>query len=574
MKKIFFLFVILGLYKNMLAQNVGIGTTVPNTSAQVDITSNNKGLLIPRMATSAITSISNPAKGLMVYDSAQNQLMVNMGTPAVPSWQTIAANSSWGLAGNSGTSLANNFIGTKDAAPLVLKVNNARAAYIDTGFGSFYHANTSFGYKALSNNNNGSYNTANGYSSLYSNTTGTNNTANGAASLYFNTTGFDNTSNGGGSLYSNTTGFHNTSNGAGSLNFNTTGFDNTSNGAGSLYSNTIGYYNTANGYNSLHSNIIGYSNAANGYNSLYSNTDGQSNTANGYNSLYSNTDGYFNTANGYNSLFSNTTGVLNIANGYSSLFSSTYGSYNTAVGNFSLDQTIASNYNTAVGYNAGSGNDNGYNNVFLGANTGAVGPGYYNVIAIGQGTICTAPSQVTMGNSATNSYRIYGGWVNISDGRFKKNIKENVPGLSFILKLKPITYNLQAKQLDAFIHRDNKPKASLATSTGKQGTDLAQNELYQKALAEKEKITQTGFVAQDVEKAANDLGFDFSGVDKPKNGNDYYGLRYAEFVVPLVKAVQEQQEQIELFKKENKTQQDIITDLQKQMNELKALIKK
>ena len=38
------------------------------------------------------------------------------------------------------------------------------------------------------------------------------------------------------------------------------------------------------------------------------------------------------------------------------------------------------------------------------------------------------------------------------------------------------------------------------------------------------------------------FGYDFSGVDKPKNDKDFYGLRYAEFTVPLVKAVQEQQQ--------------------------------
>jgi regulator of replication initiation timing len=38
---------------------------------------------------------------------------------------------------------------------------------------------------------------------------------------------------------------------------------------------------------------------------------------------------------------------------------------------------------------------------------------------------------------------------------------------------------------------------------------------------------------------ARDINYDFSGVDKPKNENDFYSLRYAEFVVPLVKAVQE-----------------------------------
>ena len=35
------------------------------------------------------------------------------------------------------------------------------------------------------------------------------------------------------------------------------------------------------------------------------------------------------------------------------------------------------------------------------------------------------------------------------------------------------------------------------------------------------------------------MNYDFSGVDAAKNDKDLYGLRYAEFVVPLVKAVQE-----------------------------------
>lgn len=58
----------------------------------------------------------------------------------------------------------------------------------------------------------------------------------------------------------------------------------------------------------------------------------------------------------------------------------------------------------------------------------------------------------------------------------------------------------------------------------------------------------TGFVAQEVEQAAKKLGYDFSGVDVPKSKDGMYGLRYAEFVVPLVKAIQEQQKQIEELK--------------------------
>jgi len=59
------------------------------------------------------------------------------------------------------------------------------------------------------------------------------------------------------------------------------------------------------------------------------------------------------------------------------------------------------------------------------------------------------------------------------------------------------------------------------------------------AIAQKEKILYTGFVAQDVESASNKAGYNFSGLYKPKNSKDTYGLNYTDFVVPLVKAVQE-----------------------------------
>jgi hypothetical protein len=66
-----------------------------------------------------------------------------------------------------------------------------------------------------------------------------------------------------------------------------------------------------------------------------------------------------------------------------------------------------------------------------------------------------------------------------------------------------------------------------------------------------EKVTQTGFLAQDVEAAAKSIGYDFSGVEAPQDGQGLYKLRYSEFVVPMVKAIQEQQAQIEELKKEN-----------------------
>jgi len=56
-----------------------------------------------------------------------------------------------------------------------------------------------------------------------------------------------------------------------------------------------------------------------------------------------------------------------------------------------------------------------------------------------------------------------------------------------------------------------------------------------------EKIRQSGFLAQDVEQAARESGYDFSGITIPKKSTELYTMSYAQFVVPLVKAVQEQQ---------------------------------
>jgi len=58
----------------VLAQdNVGIGTTTPNASALLDLTSSNKGLLIPRVtlvaANNGSTPVNTPATGLLVYNT-------------------------------------------------------------------------------------------------------------------------------------------------------------------------------------------------------------------------------------------------------------------------------------------------------------------------------------------------------------------------------------------------------------------------------------------------------------------------------------------------------------------------
>ncbi|WP_462248595.1 hypothetical protein [Ferruginibacter sp.] len=58
-------------------------------------------------------------------------------------------------------------------------------------------------------------------------------------------------------------------------------------------------------------------------------------------------------------------------------------------------------------------------------------------------------------------------------------------------------------------------------------------------LSKKAQIVYTGFIVQDVEKAAKEIDYNFSGVDAAKVDKDLYGLRYKAFVESLVKVAQE-----------------------------------
>ncbi|MDB9770663.1 hypothetical protein OAB31_00460 [Polaribacter sp.] len=68
MKEIFTLLAAVLLTATTYAQ-VGIGTTTPDASSALDITSTTKGLLIPRMTETQRDAISSPATGLMIYQT-------------------------------------------------------------------------------------------------------------------------------------------------------------------------------------------------------------------------------------------------------------------------------------------------------------------------------------------------------------------------------------------------------------------------------------------------------------------------------------------------------------------------
>jgi Chaperone of endosialidase/Head domain of trimeric autotransporter adhesin len=92
MKITFLLFSLLVINSIVIAQNVGVGTNTPDASAQLDISSTGKGLLIPRVTTTQMKAIASPAKGLMVFNTTDSSLFIKRDT----GWTKIVA----GLADN------------------------------------------------------------------------------------------------------------------------------------------------------------------------------------------------------------------------------------------------------------------------------------------------------------------------------------------------------------------------------------------------------------------------------------------------------------------------------------------
>jgi hypothetical protein len=492
----------------------------------------------------------------------------------------VSANAqSWLLTGNAGTNPGTKFIGTTDNKALVFKTNNTERMRIQAGgqIGIKGNLNIDSGFALLMSNhralvvdsirgstylgngikinNNTYYNTASGWQAL-SNNVGYYNTANGAMALFANYSGSANTATGFQSLFSNS-GSYNTANGYQAL-YNNSGAYNTANGYQALFFNS-GTHNTASGIYALYSNGTGGNNVANGSYALYNNTTGGDNTSTGVYAMYENTSGIFNVVDGGSALFNNSTGSYNTAGGYGAIYNNTSGNYNTAVGYWALNQNFDASYNTALGTYAGA-SPHGWNNTFIGSETDVTSSDIYNGTALGNNVVITASNQVRIGNNFVTSIGGFANWTNISDGRVKKNIKENVPGLAFINKLKPVTYNLDMDAVDKIVQRPalkDKDGKSLALKTSRADMN---------ARNAKQQIVYTGFVAQDVEKAAKEVNYDFSGVDAAKNDKDLYGLRYSEFVVPLVKAVQELSKQNDSLQKQNDAFEKRIEKLEAIMN--------
>ena len=253
------------------------------------------------------------------------------------------------------------------------------------------------------------------------------------------------------------------------------------------------------------------------------------------------TQGDSNTAIGAHALYFDANGYENVAVGVTSLYFNTSGRWNTGVGSGAMEYNTTGSSNTGIGAFAGVSSSN-----------------LSNATAVGFGATVNASNKVRIGNSAVTVIEGQVPFTTPSDGRYKFRVQEDVKGLDFILKLRPVTYQFDVQRFDAQLN--GAAAASRQMAPGGQSEAPRQSMAIQAAYREAAAIRRSGFIAQEVEKAAQSSGYSFSGIIRPNTPQDHYSLSYESFVVPLVKAVQEQQAQI--------------ASLQKQIDDLKTLLQR
>ncbi|MFT5860786.1 MAG: hypothetical protein ACI865_002901 [Flavobacteriaceae bacterium] len=275
------------------------------------------------------------------------------------------------------------------------------------------------------------------------------------------------------------------------------GFKNVFVGFKSGVSNTVGSQNTFVGAETGITNLNGIMNSFFGRRAGFQVFDGIENTFIGAYAGQSTTSGGHNSFLGVTTGNANTTGSENTFIGAHAGYFNGSGSYNTLLGNFSGVSNTDGSYNTLVGFESD-----------------VLSSSYTNAGAFGYGAIVNGSNSIVIGNTSVTSIGGQVGWSIFSDRRLKTGFRQNELGLDFINGLETVSYEYKAD--------------------GQKG------------------IRYSGLIAQDVEILLDNLGADFSGLVRPKNNQDYYSIRYSEFVIPLIKAVQEQAAEIATLQDKNK----------------------
>jgi hypothetical protein len=236
---------------------------------------------------------------------------------------------------------------------------------------------------------------------------------------------------------------------------------------------------------------------------------------------------------------------------------------NVAIGNYSMDAVMnACLGNTCLGHLSGTALTTGHSNVYIGKEAGGISDsgtrntclgyasgvnngGNHEVVAIGYGATCDE-DQIKIGsadsdfvytnnNSAT--------WSTTSDERIKKDIEDCDLGLAFVNDLRPVTFKRKA-----YVDWDEELKEEPRVTTLPDGSESVLE--ITKSRIDTEKINY-GFIAQEVKAVMDNHShseFPAWSIANSKTGEQ--GVGFGEFVIPLIKAVQELSAKVEALENE------------------------
>ncbi len=359
----------------------------PHESAMLDVSSTDKGLLIPSMNTADREAISNPANGLMVYDLDNSSF-----------WFYSTATNQWEVMTGAIVSALNDLLDARTNGTSVF-IGNLSGEHI-TG-----NSNVTLGVGAMRHHEESHANVAIGYFAGYTaepsnasgnifigNEAGSGNTEshqliidNGATDTplihgdflddHLKVNGTLQITGGnpeeGKVLTTDNEGIASWVtipagvNELNELSDSRTGSNSLFLGEEAGISGNTEDYNTGIGQLSLKHNVLGEGNTAIGFGTLSFNETGSENTAIGSSSLASNTSGLNNTALGFTALAINNTGNDNVAIGSRALLMQTSGNKNTAIGtNAGQNAGQTSEGNIFIGYEAGK-DEEGSNKLYI-----------------------------------------------------------------------------------------------------------------------------------------------------------------------------------------------------------------
>ncbi|MGJ8685361.1 MAG: tail fiber domain-containing protein [Nonlabens sp.] len=124
-----YILVLVSLMFLSIEAQIGIGTDTPEISAALDLSSNDKGLLIPRMSETDKNNITNLQTGKLIY---QTTVPVGFYYYDGSNWILLDAVGGWQTSGNTGTTTSSDKIGTRNNNELVISTNSNERIRVTT----------------------------------------------------------------------------------------------------------------------------------------------------------------------------------------------------------------------------------------------------------------------------------------------------------------------------------------------------------------------------------------------------------------------------------------------------------